>query len=434
MFGVLALWVVFEASLASAQMDACRAKYKDQASCDNDPMCTWCKAGAVPSACFEKANAAKLPPGVFVCDNVNADSTNHLPKPNSRFSFVSIGDWGGAAVEGDTHTAKKNVYAVSDAMGKRASSIDAKFVIQTGDNFYWCGIQNTSDFQIAVDWLRPYAQSSLQIPWYGVLGNHEYGYNPQAQIDMTEKYKNWVIEDRYYYKRVQMSNSEFLSLVFLDTSPCVQEYRRKDRSGWDPCGTEYPTCSLNSDPNDEFEGPCKFHQNILTQDCGLQKEWLEKTLRSIPQDDWRIIVGHHPIDECDVQDLTKVIQSAGFDLYLNGHAHTLSQYTIDHKGYYVTSGAGSLVNTGDQKGGTFARNLTLNKVLGKASFPTHGGHSYQKVWNKKVAGFTSHSFNLDLTTLTTDFIDYKGDKIHSFTVSKGEYKRDSKKFERSSEL
>ena len=33
----------------------------------------------------------------------------------------------------------------------------------------------------------------------------------------------------------------------------------------------------------------------------------------------------------------------GFDLYLNGHVHTLTQYTLDGKGAYVTSGAGAMV-------------------------------------------------------------------------------------------
>ena len=27
-----------------------------------------------------------------------------------------------------------------------------QFIIGTGDNFYWCGLQNTSDYQIAADW------------------------------------------------------------------------------------------------------------------------------------------------------------------------------------------------------------------------------------------------------------------------------------------
>ena len=41
------------------------------------------------------------------------------------------------------------------------------------------------------------------------------------------------------------------------------------------------------------------------------------------------------------------------------------------------------------------------------------------MWNEKVAGFTLHTFSDDLSTLTTDFIDYSGEVLHSFTVEKG---------------
>ena len=42
------------------------------------------------------------------------------------------------------------------------------------------------------------------------------------------------------------------------------------------------------------------------------------------------------------------MQNHGFDLYLNGHAHTMSQYTIDGAGAYVTSGAGAMVATSQE--------------------------------------------------------------------------------------
>ena len=139
-------------------------------------------------------------------------------------------------------------------MTKVAKASKPEFVLNTGDNFYWCGIQNTSDFQVKTDWLEPYADSSLQIPWYSILGNHEYGYNVQAQIDLSTKYPNWVMDDRYYTRRVALDASKniYLSFIFLDTSPCVAAYRTNDPDNWDPCMTEYPTCSMiNTD--DDFE-------------------------------------------------------------------------------------------------------------------------------------------------------------------------------------
>jgi predicted MPP superfamily phosphohydrolase len=70
---------------------------------------------------------------------------------------------------------------VAVQMSKTVAALGSKFVVNTGDNFYWCGLQNTSDFQVKADWLDPYGKHGLlDLPWYGVLGNHEYGYNVQA--------------------------------------------------------------------------------------------------------------------------------------------------------------------------------------------------------------------------------------------------------------
>lgn len=54
--------------------DACHTAHSDQKSCDADTTtgggCTWCKCAAVPSACWTKADATKLPPGVYSCDSL----------------------------------------------------------------------------------------------------------------------------------------------------------------------------------------------------------------------------------------------------------------------------------------------------------------------------------------------------------------------------
>ncbi|CAK0865456.1 unnamed protein product [Prorocentrum cordatum] len=236
------------------------------------------------------------------------------PLPCVGYTFITLGDWGGAlpgAYQPSTPYAQ-NVKRVATQMAKTAESSEVKFIVNTGDNFYWCGIENTSDFQVQKDWVEPYSASPLQIPWYSVLGNHEYGYNVSAQIDLGNMYKNWVMDARYFTKRVQMAGNNYVSMIFLDTSPCVQEYRADSKSGWDPCG-EYPTCSL-SGGSDEFEGKCTFHENILSQDCGAQLAWLKKSLAAVPADDWLIVVGHHPAQEMNVEDLTSAMQERGFDL------------------------------------------------------------------------------------------------------------------------
>ena len=167
-------------------------------------------------------------------------------------------------------------------------------------------------------------------------------------------------------------------------------------------GTEFPTCS----PIDE--GTCKFHENILSQDCSTQFNWFKKALAAVPADDWLIVVGHAPADEIDVEDFTSAMQSRGFDLYLNGHVHTLTQYTIDGKGAYVTSGAGAMIATEDQHDERAQTKLGGGHVHG---YTTAAGvassHTYQSVWNNKVAGYTLHTFSNDYKTLRTDYVTYQ---------------------------
>ena len=52
-------------------------------------------------------------------------------------SFVTLGDWGGAALGGDSAYAPATVKAVAGQMAKTMTDRQARFVVNTGDNFYW---------------------------------------------------------------------------------------------------------------------------------------------------------------------------------------------------------------------------------------------------------------------------------------------------------
>mmetsp|Transcript_69783 Transcript_69783/g.141287 ORF Transcript_69783/g.141287 Transcript_69783/m.141287 type:complete len:395 (-) Transcript_69783:152-1336(-) len=313
---------------------------------------------------------------------------------NGSVSFLTLGDWGGYDLGGFHQT---TVTTVAKQMAETAEQNKASFVVNTGDNFYYCGITSTSDKQVADDFTNVYSAKSLQVPWYSVLGNHEYGYDVEAQCQLSKVLNNWVMDSRYFAKRVAISDNQHISFIFLDTSPCVSAYRGDDESQWDPCGSEFPTC----DPI--AEGPCKFHENILTQNCTAQFEWFTQALSKVPKEDWLLIVGHHPADEMDVEDFVTPMAKHGFDLYLNGHTHLLNQYTINGAGAYVTSGAGAMVQTADQD--VEEDHLSSSTV--------------QTVWEQKVAGFTLHTFSTDFQELKTQFLDYHGKVLHQFSVKRG---------------
>lgn len=236
----------------------------------------------------------------------------------------------------------------------------------------------------------------------------------------------WIMDNRYYTRRLKLSASQYLTIIFLDTTPCISEYRSSDSAGWDPCGTTYPTCSL-SGGSDDFEGPCTFNTNVLSQDCSAQASWLKGTIAGVPKDDWLFVVGHHPADEINVEDMTTIIETRQPDLYLNGHTHSLSHYLVDGRGAYVTSGAGSLVMTGDQQLGTSpAKDRSFYKANGidanMSTTPYGAGHTYQSKFNAKVTGFTQHIFSADLKTLMTQFIGKDSSVLYSFNISKGQFR------------
>lgn len=336
------------------------------------------------------------------------------------YSFLSLGDWGGYILNG-YHA--KNVIAVANACYNVASKNNVNMVLNTGDNFYYCGIQNITDYQIKKDYIDIF--SKLNIPWYNTLGNHDYGYNVSAQLDLNKVIKNWIMDDRYYYRRITMNNTmnvavndmNAIHLIVLDTNPCVSGYRGNNRKLWDPCGEKYPTCSINHG-NDTFEGECKFHQNIIKQDCIKQFNWFSETIYNIMLNynvdkEWIIVMGHHPIDEIDIGDFIKIINSDIVDLYINGHKHELQHYSINGTSKYITTGAGSMVKPasgGDDDSQVidlFDETMSVAGIRNKTK---------EILWSEKITGLTMHSiFN---NTLLTEFLDIHSRVIYNFTISK----------------
>ena len=90
-------------------------------------------------------------------------------------SFLAFGDWGrdGAQHQRD----------VAVQMGKAAAELGCRFIASVGDNFYENGVQSVDDPQWKTSFENIYTDPALQVPWYAVLGNHDYKGNPQAQID-----------------------------------------------------------------------------------------------------------------------------------------------------------------------------------------------------------------------------------------------------------
>jgi hypothetical protein len=335
-----------------------------------------------------------------------------------QFQFATIGDWGGASL-GGYHL--KNVQQTAAAVA--ALDPGPAFVVNTGDSFYYCGIQNISDPQIAEDYTKVFqvggggGRGAPLLLWYSVLGNHDYGFAPEAQLELGKVIPGWVMDARYYWRRIPLSGSgagagAVINLIALDTSPCVNDYREDDPVKWDPCGKEFPTCAPQP-------GQCRFHENVLAQACEPQVAWLaavldeirSKTSKAAGATEWTIVVGHHRADQLEFParqfPFQALLDRPDVHLYLNGHVHSLEHYAINAQAKYVTSGAASMVVERGLGG--------LGGRGGRGGRGSMGRNAVSRVWSRMVTGYTLHAVNS--TALTTEFRDAHTNKvIHEFTL------------------
>jgi hypothetical protein len=323
------------------------------------------------------------------------------------WSFASIGDWGCVPI-GGWHA--QDEYIIAQQFMTATQQISARFILNPGDNFYYCGVHNKTDAMWNSTFESVFTSQSTMVPWYSAVGNHDYGYpgSVTAQIEYQSPNNNrWVMPDRYYYQRLTFPETN-ISLVVLDASPCQHPYVANDPSGWDPCGSVIPGCP-----------GCTFHQNVVAQSCQKQATWLQNLVPTLPADDWKIVMIHAPAPDIDEVDLTAIIQQAGFDLYLNGHVHLMAHYTIDGAGTYITSGGGCMVRVPQDE---LAKKLKEPQPkLGETSCPhnTRYKHSCELVYQQTIGGYTTHTFSDDYKTLSTFLYDYAGNLLHTAVVNKG---------------
>jgi hypothetical protein len=78
----------------------------------------------------------------FFIPSTRALPIDILPKFTPRdVNILSLGDWGSASL-GGYHL--RNAESTAAAMSVYVEKYKPKLVLNTGDNFYYCGIQNTS--------------------------------------------------------------------------------------------------------------------------------------------------------------------------------------------------------------------------------------------------------------------------------------------------
>lgn len=211
---------------------------------------------------------------------------------------------------------------IAELMGRMGETIGPKCVIAAGDIHHFNGVASVNDPLWTTNYEQIYSHPELMIDWFPVLGNHEYRGNTQAVLDYGQISRRWMMPSRYYTK---VFNKKGLSLrvVFIDTTPLINRYRKEY--------TTYPDARKQNDV--------------------AQLQWLDETLRNA-HEDWVIVVGHHPIyaetskpqeerDDMQKKVLPLLHKYNNVALYACGHIHNFQHIrkSNDKIDYVVNSSA-----------------------------------------------------------------------------------------------
>jgi len=208
---------------------------------------------------------------------------------------------------GDTGAENEGQRIVSRQMAAWARTNPIDFVLFLGDNFYGRGVKSILDEQWKTKFEDIYYQESLQIPFYAVLGNHDYYKNPEAQVDYSLVSKRWKMPSRFYQFTKKIDEDTAIDFFALDT------------------------------------------ESLLRGNGEGQLEWLEQGLKK-SKAHWKIVFSHHPLysggkkrkETLELRTLLELLLvKYGVDLYVSGHNHSVELTKPIAGVRYLVSGAGA---------------------------------------------------------------------------------------------
>ncbi len=231
--------------------------------------------------------------------------------PN-KVKFVAIGDAG----KGNTGQSD-----VAKAIKTKCDKDGCDFVLMLGDNIYNSGVSSVNDSQLQTKFEIPY--KDLAMPFYMVLGNHDYGGNGAGyevirsihQVRYTNISSKWRMPQHFY--KFQVENTTFIAL----------------------------------DTNSQLYNVAKDQHRDIPQ-------WIAEATTT-----WKIAFGHHPYKSNGrhgnagkydgisgapvasgggVKEFVETVLCGTIDLYISGHDHNRQWLGEDCDGtQFAISGAGA---------------------------------------------------------------------------------------------
>ncbi|MCL2502551.1 MAG: metallophosphoesterase [Bacteroidales bacterium] len=217
--------------------------------------------------------------------------------------------------------------AIAELMGRFAQDNRIDFMAIAGDPIHHVGVIGVEDTVWNERIEDIYTAPSLHaIPWYVVLGNHEYQGCVQAIIDYSKVSERWNAPERYFTMTQRIGRKNNILFVFIDTTPLIEKYRQLDHEE-------------------------HIYSDASEQSIERQINWLDSVLLG-SNDRWKIVVGHHPVyakttkeahERTDMQKrVGALFEKHGVDFYICGHIHNFQHiHRTGSKVHYVVNSSAS---------------------------------------------------------------------------------------------
>lgn len=212
-----------------------------------------------------------------------------IPLP-PEVNLLVIGDWGFSPPDKRTPDQEIAARALSTYVQQSEAQFDAVLVV--GDNFK-CKLQGPDDPQFRPAFEGMYDSRVLRMPFYVVLGSHDYEYGAaDAELQYSRRHPDsrWKMPARWYRLDLPAANP-LVTVLMLDSD-----------------------------------------RDAMAQDqWQAQLRWMEAELAKPRQTSWTLCVGHHPLFSDGRHGNNAMMQAAWgpilkkhrVDFYIAGHDHVL---------------------------------------------------------------------------------------------------------------
>eukprot|EP00929_Paragymnodinium_shiwhaense_P030595 TRINITY_DN1730_c0_g1_i1.p1 TRINITY_DN1730_c0_g1~~TRINITY_DN1730_c0_g1_i1.p1 ORF type:complete len:1314 (+),score=159.08 TRINITY_DN1730_c0_g1_i1:105-3944(+) len=259
---------------------------------------------------------------------------------------------------------------VAKQMQMHAEKVRPKYILSGGDNFYFGGLDGWGvqccstpmnqihprtmvQFQYVFE--EMYDGDALNIPFFSVFGNHDFGGREMtAAWDQQIAYtwaegptvsKRWIMPGFYWRQKIRYPDQNFTMDVFMvdtnlgDAKPFGVDTAHNICGGFNKGSA---TCASCGGMENRYQ--C---QHWFLDLWKTQAKWLEKGLNESVAD-WQLIVTHFPPDQFGPRYWKELHRVYGIDLFVGSHRHSQEVHIRDKRfsnlNWVVCGGGGGITS------------------------------------------------------------------------------------------